>query len=107
MRRKNPKRKTQYTKGKERLLEILGKKRLSPTKVQRRSARETMKKFLGYEPPRLSMAVGRKTADGKIKPGKASRYTVRGKQLIYEVEKERRPGERVARMTLAFPLVYM
>ena len=84
---KKPKQPTITQKQKTR--EFLKKARLYKTRPQRVSERKTFKAAFGYEQPRLSMAVGTKRADGTIKPGKASRYTVIGKKLIRE------PGERI------------
>ncbi len=90
-----PKQPTQTQRAK--LRESLQKAGLQKTTAGRRSERAAMTKFLGYEQPRLSMAVGRKMPDGTIKPGKASRYTRRGTRPVYEMGTEMRPGERVAR----------
>ena len=85
---------------KQKTSEFLKKARLQKTKMKRRSEMATMTKFLGYEPPRLSTVVGTRRADGTIKPGKASRYTVKKRLPRYEVETEMRPGERVARKNI-------
>jgi hypothetical protein len=60
---------------KRQALKLLGKKRLSPTKRQRRARHAALEKAVGYRIPRLSGVVS-----------KPSRYTVKARQVNYRTE---------------------
>lgn len=82
MRRKNPKKTTQYTKAKKRIIGILGNKGKGPTKAQRRAMHAALEKHLGHKILKLSDVVG-----------KPSRFRVKSRQTVYKVEKRWQQGE--------------
>lgn len=103
--------KKQWPQRKKQLLKILGQKRLTPTKMQRRQAREKFRAMHGYYPARLSQVVG-----------KPSRHSVKAVNPKYEVispgtrgyykssrywggEREWVPGEPVVRKIVGEVLV--
>lgn len=62
-------------------LKATGRKRLSPTRVQRKRNAARLDKAVGYHVPKLSEVVGKKGA---------SRHTVKKRATQYEVTKSRR-----------------
>jgi hypothetical protein len=67
-------RKSRWTQRKKAGLAFMGKKRLSPTKAQRRALSELIEAQLGYKVPKLSAMVGN-----------PSRYSVKKRRVNYEV----------------------
>ncbi len=66
---------------KKQALQILGKKRLSPTKTQRRAEHATLEKAVGYKIPKLSDVVS-----------KPSRHTIKRRITLYKTERHQLPA---------------